>query len=206
MATTRSGIDRPLAHRSANELALAGLEDGLLAGLVMLLFVMLGWTVIGDTPATPLRLVASTFLGPGALLRDHLWLPLVLGALIHFGLSVAFSEVFASLLGPSTLRRATFWGVVYGLAVGVLMRFVVLPVVNPALALTSLPMFFFAHLLYGLGLAFFPVFLRAPERARPRPAAARRARYAFSDEEEQPANVTPLPRSGERGERRPPLH
>ncbi len=206
MAIERSGMERPLAFRSTSNMALAGLEDGLLAGMVMLLFAMLCWAVMGDTFATPLRLIASTFLGPGALARDHLWVPLILGLLIHFGLSVAFSELFASMLGPSTLPRAALWGVLYGLGIAVFMRFVVLPLVNPTLAMTSLTMFFLAHLIFGLGLAFFPVFFRASEpRERITERTEMPVRHGHVNAGHRHAKVSSLPKRDVR-EPRQPLH
>ena len=74
---------------------------GLVAGLALLAFEMVGSAVTGDTGWTPLRMKGAILLGRGALDPGYPWGPAILGgAAIHFVLSATFGWLFGQLTMP----------------------------------------------------------------------------------------------------------
>lgn len=157
MATvdSRTGADfdpiAPEVHRGLP--ARYGAGPGLLAGAVM--YVMLGILSLaqGRGLAHPLKVVASTFLGSKAMHGGTG--TIVIGALVHFSMSVLLGMLFAMLLGRTTRRRALGLGLVYSIVLWLGAQFVILPIVNPlmATAFGTVWPFFLGHLGYGAMLA-----------------------------------------------------
>jgi hypothetical protein len=138
--------------------ARAGLQPGLLAGVMMAVVHVLFTIPRGVSPAEPARVVAATVLGDRALAGGW-WVP-VLGVLLHFAVSALLGMLFVRLVGLTARGRALGIALLYSLAVWAAAQFLVLPLVSPESSLrfgTVWP-FFLAHLAFGLFLgALVPV-------------------------------------------------
>jgi hypothetical protein len=130
------------------------LAVGLVAGMAYGMMEMVIEAVIGKGLWSPLRYIASVFtLGkdtdPGFAL-----VPVVVGLMGHMMNSVIFGVVFSLWISrlASGVGGLAVLGMVYAAAIFVVMWYVVLPVIDPAMLLVNGPGFFASHLLYGLVL------------------------------------------------------
>lgn len=136
----------------------AGATAGLIGGALMA-----GWAVIaalinGQGPFAPFALFGATFVGVEALLGGPG--PVALGIALHLCMSVLLGVVFAAIVGRDPARSfAAFAGVLYGVAVLLVMTFLLTPVVDPVLR-ERIPMmrgaWVIQHVLFGLGVAWVP--------------------------------------------------
>jgi len=111
---------------------------------------------------SPVEYIAATVLGgfnnpnfyPAGQLPPVQALPIVLGLMGHMMNSVLLGLVFFGVVSSLSRSRATslIAGLVYGVAVFVLMWFVVLPVVDPVMLRVSFVAFLAGHMMFGLGL------------------------------------------------------
>lgn len=103
------------------------LVGGSVAGALDILFAVSFAAYNGTAPVALLQTVASGVLGRAAFTGG---VPTAaLGLLLHFLLSYAWAGVFllAAMGAPALARRSLVSGVVFGIVVFLLMRFVVLP-------------------------------------------------------------------------------
>lgn len=150
--------DEPILLREA---AWPGALSGLFAGAVMAAVLML-FSYRGGDLWLAMKLIAATAMGEKAVTAAGFQpLPVVTGFMIHLGMSAALGIFFAWLGGFLTLRVATGWGVIFGLAVWVIMQFGLLPVVDPWMAAFPPVPFAVAHGLFGLVLGSYTRFLPA---------------------------------------------
>jgi len=163
MAQPKAGAARPLAWRSVEAVAMGSLLAGALAAVAMLLVAAVSALALGESALLPPRLVAATFSGAWALGASAPG-PVLVGLLVHFCLSMTLALLFAAALGLTSSLRASAWGLVYGLGVAVLMRFVVLPALNPPLASSPAIPFLIAHLVWGAALGTVPWLARSRDR------------------------------------------
>jgi uncharacterized membrane protein YagU involved in acid resistance len=100
---------------------------GLLAGALDLTFAFVWYGLQGAAPARILRGIASGVLGPGAFTLGP-W-TVALGAALHFGIALAAAFIFYGASRRLALlnRRPLLAGAGYGVAVYLVMHFVVLP-------------------------------------------------------------------------------
>ncbi len=110
--------------------------------------------IAGAGLRSPPILVAATLLRDlqtTAIPAAFLPVAVVLGLMGHMMYSVILGAVFGAFVAPRIANRGTLAAAatIYGLAVFVLMRLVVVPVVDPALAILSWPAFAVAHLMWG---------------------------------------------------------
>lgn len=142
-AAARSGVDPFTAERprAVDTILYGGLVVGVLDGLDAVVFNAL----MGTSPIRVFQFVASGLLGRasfgGGLMTA------LLGTLLHFLVAFVVAAVYyrASLSLPALLRQAVMWGVIYGVAVYLVMNYLVLPVS----AAPKIP-FTFASLLNGV--------------------------------------------------------
>ncbi len=136
-----------------------GAISGLFAAVVMSCAWMLTAFREGDL-WRPMKMVAATVLGEDALLASGFQpLPVILGLVIHLAMGVALGVFFAWLGGFLPMGAAIIWGLIFGLAVWVIMQFGLLPVVNPWMAVLPAIPFAISHALFGLTLGAYPRFL-----------------------------------------------
>ena len=130
-----------------------GIGPGLIGGAVMLVMLVILSLARGEGLLWPLKLIATTFMGPEAM--EGGFGMAVLGGLAHFAVSVLLGMVFAKVVGRTTRRRALLMGLLYSVAIWAFVQFIVLPIANPFLAtqLGTVWTFFAGHLGYGLMLA-----------------------------------------------------
>lgn len=140
-----------------------GAASGALAGLAMLVFILVRSAVVDRPFWFPLKEFGATFVGPESLVAGGgavLW-----GLVLHFAVAVFFGVLYALLLPRDTsMAESAAGGVVYGLAILLLMTFLVLPVANPTLRARVALMpwtWLIQHALYGLVLGALVPLLRA---------------------------------------------
>ncbi|MHB1844341.1 MAG: hypothetical protein ACYCWW_05840 [Deltaproteobacteria bacterium] len=152
----------PLAVGGAGSLLASGALAGLCGGAAMAALALLLAATSGAPLYRPLLGVASFFLG-GATLSMASPAAIAVGVLAHVGASMALGIVFAAIFGGLPLEAMIPWGILFGLAVALVLRFVVLPAadlsaVGPLSALVS------EHALYGASLWLVLPFRQALER------------------------------------------
>lgn len=122
MTITASGGGAALPFGRA--LLLGGLAVGILDGLDAIIFFGLR---SGATPVRIFQGIASGLIGRSALAGG--WTTALLGVAIHF--FIAFTIVLVFLLAsrglPTLTRAPIFWGLVYGIAVYLVMNRIVIP-------------------------------------------------------------------------------
>ena len=168
---------------------------GVAAALVMGLFAMIASaTYHGTGFFTPLHHIASALIAPDAMMRsmeagmhgDTFAIsagPALLGLVLHLATGAFWGAVFGLLVSTEWLRGAGGFlaGVVYGLAVMVVMAFVALPLIASVFGggepVSDMPKlagwgtFTIEHAIYGAVLGLWPL-LRGSEVSTATPRAA----------------------------------
>lgn len=146
---------------------------GLLAGAFDITFAFVFYSRQGASPVRILRFIASGVLGPAAFTRGS-W-TVVLGATLHFVIALCAAFVFylASRRLPVLTRRPLWSGAAFGVAMYLVMHFVVLPLSRIPFRLPTLQSVvgeLFSHVvLFGMVIALGVARARA---ALPRAALA----------------------------------
>jgi hypothetical protein len=127
---------------------------GLLASLAMGMFQMLYEAVAGAGLWSPPTLIAATIirdLQAAAIPVAFQPLAVVLGLIGHMMNSMILGLLFALLIAPRIGSRGwlVIGGAVYGLGIFVIMRFAVVPFLDPVLLSLNIPAFAMAHLMWG---------------------------------------------------------
>lgn len=166
-----AGVARTLA---------AGVVAGAVAAMAMAAFAMLDSATAKDAGFwTPLYHIAAPWIGTGemetsmsrAMTGEHYFAlgPAVVGLATHLAVGAGFGALFGLLARPLRLRGVASLpaGIAYGLAVMVVMGFVVLPIVAEAIgggtAVSDMPTmvgwgtFAIEHGIYGLVLGLWPL-------------------------------------------------
>ncbi len=163
MSTTVATRHRlhPLAVGSAGSLFLSGALAGLCGGAAMAALALLLAATSGGAADRPILGIASFFLGTPALSAATPGV-LALGVGVHLVVSMALGVLFAGVFGGMPMEAIIPWGILYGLVVVLILRFVVLPTANlsfegPFSALVA------EHALYGASLWLLLPFRQAIE-------------------------------------------
>jgi hypothetical protein len=146
-------------HRSSAPVA--GAVAGLIAGVLMAMWSMGYAAYQGLGFFLPLKLIAATFLGVNAIIGGF-WV-LLLGVLIHLSVSAGWGVVFGALARRLGVGASTALGGIYGLAVYLLMTFLVLPWIDPVMRArveVTMTSFLIAHLVFGIALGLLTPVLR----------------------------------------------
>ena len=155
----------------------AGIADGILSAILMMGFMVVYSSVTGAGVTMPLKALGAFVYGVEALVAGSM--AMLAGAGIQLGFSIVLGILFALFTSRRTsIVAALFAGIVVGIVIWVAMELVVLPYMNPTMAvrIALMPLaYFIAHLLYGIGLGLTPVFVRTFSRKRPDHRAERSA-------------------------------
>jgi uncharacterized membrane protein YagU involved in acid resistance len=131
----------------------------LLGAALDLTFAFVFYSFQGATPARILRGIAAGLIGREEALAAGAWVP-VLGAGLHFLIAgcAAFVFYLASRRWPLLARRWALGGTAFGVAMYVVMHFVVIPLSRLPFHLPSLPNVIgelFSHIfLFGMVIAY----------------------------------------------------
>lgn len=137
---------------------LGGAIAGLVGGLAMALAGFLMARASGEDIWFAPKQIAAAFVStpmseqPGFVL----W-PVVAGSLMHLLFSVVLGALFGIVTRrmlhlPSRFGLPLVTGLIYGLAIWLIVYFVFLPVMNPQLLHIYAPMFIIQHIVYGVVL------------------------------------------------------
>jgi hypothetical protein len=137
-----------------------GVIGGLVGGIAMAMIMMVVTAVKGMGFFKPVYLIAATFHQTWAMQTGFALGPALVGAMLHMMLSIIFVLVFVAVLAmvARTGAGAPLWviaGMVWGVIVLVVNQYIVLPIVDPAMATATNGLLFWwvvAHLMYGLVL------------------------------------------------------
>jgi hypothetical protein len=143
----------------------------------MMGFMMTYASVTGAGVTMPLKALGALVYGVESLVAGPT--AMLVGALIQLGFSIVLAILFALFVsrGTSTLA-ALFAGIAVGIAIWLAMVLFVLPFANQTMLarIALMPSaYFIAHLLYGVGLAMTPAFIRTFSKERLHPGSERLA-------------------------------
>jgi hypothetical protein len=148
--------------RRQEALVLPGIQAGVAAGIVMALLLMCVSAAKGLGFWQPLNEIASSILGVDALIAGAG--AAVLGAAILLIVSAIFGVLFSSIFRPSPGGSPSVsWGVLYGVAIWLVMTFAVLPSADSTMRarVALMPGWWFVSVLvYGACLAASPILRR----------------------------------------------
>ena len=161
MTTTAVSVSRP-------SFSWRVLVPGLVASLVLGMWQMIVEAIVGAGLWSPPIYIAATLLrglqGAGSPASFDL-AGVGLGLMGHMMNSVIFGLVFAFLIGPRlpSLGRQIVGGLIYGVAIFIVMWYVILPLINPVMLNLNAGVFFLGHMMWGaaLGAANYLVVTRA---------------------------------------------
>lgn len=158
-----------------------GAIAGVVAGIVLSLFLLAMNLARGDDVWMGMKVPAAPFLGERAMQPGFEPGPVLAGVASHFLVSIAWALPFA-LLAYGMTRAATLWaGALWGVVAWLGMYYVLLPILGLGALAEHAPMWqaIVTHVLYGavLAAAFLPFQRRiehpsAPREARPRTPTA----------------------------------
>ena len=146
----------------------AGVTAGILAAILMMGFLMAYSSAIGEGPTMPLKALGALVYGVEALIAGSI--AMAAGAGIELGFSIALGILFGLAMSRrSSVILAMLAGILVGVVIWVAMELYVLPQMDATMAarIALMPMaYFFAHVLFGIGLGLTPLFVRAFSRER----------------------------------------
>jgi uncharacterized membrane protein YagU involved in acid resistance len=152
--------------------AKGGLVGGLVGGAALAVFMLIMNITKGQDVWVGFKMAALPFIGDAAMRPGFEAGPVLLGALSHFAVSIAWGIPFGllafGLRKPVTMGLAALWGVIAWLG----MFYVVLPLVGAGHVAGMMPMgtAIFEHVLFGLGvgIGFLPFQVERPSTTRVR--------------------------------------
>ena len=150
MTTTAVSVSRP-------SFTWRVLVPGLIASLVLGMWQMIVEAIVGAGLWSPPIYIAATLLrgfeGAGSPAAFDLT-GVGLGLMGHMMNSVIFGLVFAFLIGPRlpSLGRQIVGGLIYGVAIFIVMWYVILPLINPVMLNVNAGVFFLGHMMWGAAL------------------------------------------------------
>lgn len=139
--------------------AAVGATSGLVAGMVMALWMMAVMTVFGTGMLAPLNIIAHLVIRDVPLDGTFDWTGLLVGGAVHLVLSVLFGALFGMALrrppgyGSLRGRALVFAGFLFGLLLWLVDQVLLWPLIDLAGARAFTPwVSFFGHVLYGSAL------------------------------------------------------
>lgn len=136
----------------------AGVAGGLVGAAVMAMWAMLIASADGMGFWRPVQLIAAAWLGPAAMMHVSavvivagLMTHMLMGAILGAGLQLLFQSL---RIAAGWVRLG--WGMMYGVAVWAVSQYVLLPVLDPAMAI-HMPAgaFVVGHVMFGAVTAAF---------------------------------------------------
>jgi uncharacterized membrane protein YagU involved in acid resistance len=146
------GMNQSLEQDRTNqsEAIYAGVMAGLIAGIAMAVVSMIMALLTGEGFWAPVKKVSVTLLGASAAQEPGFqFMPVMVGMMIHFVTAIALGIIFALLGGRRSSGSAVASGIGYGLAIWLVMQFIVLPFVNPVMADMPPLQFAMLHMICG---------------------------------------------------------
>lgn len=135
-----------------------GAVGGVLGGLAMGVFAMVVAAVMGQGFWAPLKMIAATFYGEGAMAQPGFAAgPVLVGLTIHMVVSAVYGGIYGAIgrVGWST-AAVIGWALAFGLAIWALADWVILPVFNPMMSAQAQPILFaLEHAIFGLVLGWY---------------------------------------------------
>lgn len=133
------------------------LVPGLIASLVLGMWVMILEAIVGDGFWSPVVYIAATVLrGLQTVTAPVAFnlLGVILGLMGHMMNSVVFGLIFAYLIAPraKSLVGQIVAGMVYGVVIYLAMWFVVVPLVDPVMLNLNAFVFLLGHMMWGIAL------------------------------------------------------
>ena len=168
-ATARADLDRRTAFAPSSPSwslrALSGLEVGILASAIMLVWVGLGCWIQGQSFWTVPNLLAATFYGGRMLRPDFVWRTCA-GLAMHFAIGGLVGTLYGVLRPISWPAFTTsFMGILYGVTLYSLGTLWFWKRVNGMMAVYSTQTFILVgYVLFGVALGLIPSRLRSLER------------------------------------------
>jgi uncharacterized membrane protein YagU involved in acid resistance len=155
---------------SAGAKLAAGIAAGIVGGILMIGFMMVYADRTGAGATTPLKALGGLIYGLEAMVAGPT--AILAGVVIQLGFSIAVGILFAMCMSRETSTvAALFAGIVVAIAIWAAMYWYVLPIENPTMAARTalIPQaYFIAHVLFGVGLATTPSFIRTFSKERQR--------------------------------------
>ena len=145
-----------------------GVTAGVVGGAVIALVMLAMAASAGQNLWPVLKGASAPFFHARAMARGFDAGPLMVGVLIHFGVSIVWGILFAmvvfGLSKPATIAMGALWGII----VFLVMHFIVLPLVmtgGHAPRASSMAVPIIEHILFGLavGIGFLPFQRERPE-------------------------------------------
>ena len=164
MEASRSVYRTPLGAK-----IVAGIAAGILGGLLLIAIMMIYASATDAGASMPLKALGAMVYGVEALVAGPT--AMMVGVLIQLGIAIVIGMIFALFVSRETSTvAALFAGVAIGIALWAAMGFYVLPQMNPTMAarMALMPLgYLAAHILFGVGLAMSPGFMRMFVREHP---------------------------------------
>jgi hypothetical protein len=164
MEARRSAYRTPVSAR-----IVPGIAAGALGGILMIATMMIYASATDAGATMPLKALGALVYGVEAFVAGPT--AMLVGVLIQLGLAIVIGILFALFVSRETsMVAAMFAGVMVGIALWAAMDLFVMPQVNPTMAarIALMPLgYFLAHVLFGVGLAMSPAFMRMFVRERP---------------------------------------
>ena len=161
-ATTLRHSEARLRSLPWGEVTIAGLAAGMAGGVLMAVGAMVHAAIAGLDLLFPLRMIGATFVGPAALVGGAA--AVAYGLALHMLVSMGLGVAFAALVNHTTTAGpALIGGTAFALSSMLVMSAVVVPLVNPQMAVRLPTMaygWFAQFLLFGIGLALAPALRR----------------------------------------------
>lgn len=137
-----------------------GAVAGIVAGIVIAVWVMSIGAALGDDLSVAMKTAAYPMLGPRVLLPGFDATALLLGLISHVAVSLVWGVMFA-FVAFGLARAGTVWaGLLWGIVVWIGMFYVVLPLTDAGVITQRTPIAraVVEHLVFGLavGVAFLP--------------------------------------------------
>ncbi len=133
---------------------------GIISGTVMAMMEMMYEGIWGigfwAPPVTIAATVLRDFQSVALPISTFLFIPVMLGIMMHMVNSVIFDQIFTRVISLHMASRAkrVIAGAIFGMVIFTLMWFVVLPLVNPVMLKLNGVVFVMAHALWGAILGF----------------------------------------------------
>ena len=139
----------------------AGIGAGIIGGIVSAAWGLLVSPILGTDPIAETRLAAGALLGAAATAPGSA--PLIIGALSHMAVSIAWGVVFALFCGGRSAGATLAAAVPFGIVVWIAMFHVVLPLLGAAwiVAGFSTARAMTEHVVYGVGVALGLLLVRS---------------------------------------------
>ncbi|MDB4953042.1 MAG: hypothetical protein JWO36_611 [Myxococcales bacterium] len=158
------------SHSGRGHSALGGIVAGMIGGIAIALFLIIGNLASGRSVWQGLKGAGTPFLHERAAQPGFDLVAVVVGVLSHFAVSIVwgvlFALVFYGLSRGATMVAGVFWGIVVWLG----MFYVVLPLVGMGQVAQTVPVgvAVFEHVLFGVALALGFLPFQEPRHGRAR--------------------------------------